>query len=129
MCENTAEMKGNPACDDWMPSAVCCLQVVASTAVLMILFSSSTISLSYLFNGMLNTHYAVVFAPICFAASLVGVTVVGRLVKRTGRSSILIIILTFLIATGTVLSAFFGGSKAIDDIRHHRNVGFRPFCQ
>ena len=88
MCENTAEMKGNPACDDWMPSAVCCLQVVASTAVLMILFSSSTISLSYLFNGMLNTHYAVVFAPICFAASLVGVTVVGRLVKRTGRSSI-----------------------------------------
>lgn len=104
-------------------------RVVASTAVLMILFSSSTISLSYLFNGMLNTHYAVVFAPICFVASLVGVTVVGRLVKRTGRSSILIIILTFLIAVGTVLSAFFGGSKAIDDIRHHRNIGFRPFCQ
>lgn len=105
------------------------MQVVASTSVLMILFSSSTISLSYLFNGMLNTHYAIVFAPICFAASLVGVIVVGRLVKRTGRSSILIMILTFLIATGTVLSAVFGGSKAIDDIRHHRNIKFQPFCQ
>ena len=94
----------------------------------MILFSSSTISLSYLFNGMLNTHYAVVFAPICFVASLIGVIVVGRLVKQTGRTSILIMILTFLIAMGTVLSAVFGGRKAIDDIRHHRHVGFQSFC-
>ena len=95
----------------------------------MILFSSSTISLSYLFNGMLNTHYAVVFAPICFVASLVGVTIIGRLVKRTGRSSILIMILTALIAAGTILSAVFGGSQAYNDIKHHHNIGFQPFCQ
>ena len=105
------------------------LQVVASTSVLMILFSSSTISLSYFFNGTLNTHYALVFAPICFVASLVGVTVVGRIVKKTGRSSILIFILTFLIAVGTLLSAVFGGRKAYDDIKHHRNIGFQPFCR
>lgn len=105
------------------------LQVVASTSVLMILFSSSTISLSYLFNGTLNTHYAIVFAPICFAASLVGVTVIGRLVKKTGRSSILIMILTLLIATGTILSAGFGGRQAFDDIKHHHNIGFQSFCQ
>ncbi|KAL3157342.1 hypothetical protein ABBQ32_011825 [Trebouxia sp. C0010 RCD-2024] len=104
-------------------------RVVASTSVLMILFSSSTIALSYLFNGMLNTHYALVFAPICFISSLVGVTVIGRLVRKTGRSSILIMILTALIAAGTFLSAIFGGSQAYDDIKHHHNVGFQPFCQ
>lgn len=113
----------------WLTPLLLGLQVIASTSVLMILFSSSTISLSYLFNGTLNTHYAIVFAPICFAASLVGVTVIGRLVKKTGRSSILIMILTVLIATGTILSAGFGGSQAFDDIKHHHNVGFQPLCQ
>ena len=33
-------------------------QVVASTAVMIILFSSSSISLSFYFNGLLNTSYA-----------------------------------------------------------------------
>ena len=33
-------------------------QVVASTAVMIILFGSSSISLSFYFNGLLNTSYA-----------------------------------------------------------------------
>ena len=47
-------------------------QVTASTAVLMILFSSSAIALSFYFQGLLNVSYAAVLAPACFVASLVG---------------------------------------------------------
>ena len=48
------------------------LQVTASTSVLMILFSSSAIALSFYFQGLLNVSYAQVIAPLCFAASLIG---------------------------------------------------------
>ena len=54
------------------------LQVVASTAVLIILMSSSTIALSYFFRGDLPLHYAAVLAPACFLSSLLGVILVGR---------------------------------------------------
>ncbi len=47
-------------------------QVCASTSVLMILFSSSAIAISLAFQGLLNVHYAVVFAPACFLGSLLG---------------------------------------------------------
>ncbi len=48
------------------------VQVTASTSVLMILFSSSAISLSFYFQHLLNTSYAQVLAPLCFVASLIG---------------------------------------------------------
>ena len=48
------------------------LQVCASTSVLMILFSSSAIAISLGFQGLLNVHYAAVFAPACFLGSLLG---------------------------------------------------------
>lgn len=47
-------------------------QVCASTSVLMILFSSSAIAISLAFQGLLNLHYAAVFAPACFLGSLLG---------------------------------------------------------
>ena len=144
-------------------------QVVASTAVMIILFGSSSISLSFYFNGLLNTSYAKARAkimvprdrkchsglrhtvcncqqlcctqrerkycalasahrpllascscsqsftaaaaaaasfpltgsllsrrclgPIAFVSSLLGVTVIGYLVRRSGRASIIIILM------------------------------------
>ncbi|CAI5472492.1 unnamed protein product [Closterium sp. Yama58-4] len=79
------------------------LQILASTSVFMILFSSSAISISFFFHGFLNTSYAAVFAPVAFLGSLVGVFVVGKIVRNTGRSSIVIFILAILIGLGGVL--------------------------
>ncbi len=104
------------------------VQVVAPTAVVMILFSSSTIALSYFFSGELNTQYAWVFSPICFVAAFIGVTMIGRVVRRSGRASLLIFILTGLIAVGTVLAAGFGGHRAYLDIKSGKNIGFGSFC-
>ncbi|CAI5462479.1 unnamed protein product [Closterium sp. Yama58-4] len=78
-------------------------QILASTSVFMILFSSSAISISFFFHGFLNTSYAAVFAPVAFLGSLVGVFVVGKIVRNTGRSSIIIFILAILIGLGGVL--------------------------
>ena len=59
------------------------VQVCASTSVLMILFSSSAIAISLSFQGLLNVHYAVVFAPACFLGSLLG----ARAWRRSYASS------------------------------------------
>jgi len=59
------------------------LQVTASTSVLMILFSSSAISLSFYFQHLLNTSYAQILAPACFVASLIGADLLPALSLRS----------------------------------------------
>ena len=104
------------------------LQVVASTAVLIILFGSSTISLTFLFNDMLNTSYSAVFAPIALVSSLLGVTVLGVLVRRSGRASIIILLMAAIIAAGTVSTVVFGGLRSYHEIQQGHDLGFKSFC-
>ena len=110
------------------PDRAGCVQVVASTAVLMILFSSSSIAISLSFEHLLNTSYALVYAPVAFAGSLVGVVVLGRLVQATGRPSITIWILTALILVGTLLTAGLGSARAWEDVEHGGRAAFKSFC-
>lgn len=104
------------------------MQVTASTAVLMILFSSSAIALSLSFQGLLNHSYALAFAPVCFLASLVGVTLIGRVVRQSGRASIIVIILTVVITAGTVVTGVFGGIRSYEQIVNGGDIGFHPIC-
>lgn len=104
------------------------VQVVASTALVIILFGSSTISLSFLFNGMLNTSYVQVYAPIVFVSSLIGVIGVGSLVRRSGRVSIIILLMGGIIAAGTVSTVVFGGLRSFHAIQEGRDIGFKSFC-
>lgn len=56
------------------------------------------------------------------------VLVVGRLIKRTGHTSIIVFILAFLIVAGTVLTAVFGGMRCFQEWRDGQSMGFKPFC-
>lgn len=94
----------------------------------MILFSSSAISLSLSFQNLLNHHYALVFAPIAFVASTIGVTVVGRIVRQSGRTSIIVIILTVLVAAGTITTAIFGGLRSYEQFVEGKDIHFHPLC-
>ena len=105
-----------------------CIQVVASTALVIILFGSSTISLSFLFNGMLNTSYVAVYAPLVFLSSLIGVIGVGSLVRRSGRVSIIILLMGAIIAAGTVSTVIFGGLRSYEAIKAGHDIGFKSFC-
>jgi hypothetical protein len=50
--------------------------------------------------GLLNTSYAEKIGPLSFVASLAGVTVLGRYVKKSGKASIIVYILGSLITVG-----------------------------
>ena len=69
-----------------------------------------------------------VFAPAAFVASLVGVNVVGRIIRRTGRTSIIIFVLTAMITLGAVLTGSQGLLRALEDYRAGRSMGFHSFC-
>lgn len=94
----------------------------------MILFSSSSIALSLAFQGLLNVSYVEVFAPLCFVCSLAGVAVMGQVVRNSGRTSVIVLILTGLIVTGTLLTAVLGGIRNIDSIRQGKDISFHKFC-
>lgn len=103
-------------------------QVVASTAVFIVFFSSSSIALSFYFQGLLNVSYAQVFDVAGFAASLVGVIVVGRIVRASGRPSIIIYILASMIALSATCTVLIGGYRAVSAWQAGEGSGFRPFC-
>lgn len=60
-------------------------QAAAATSTLMVLFSSSSAALSFGFGHQLNLHFALIFGLCCMGASLVGVLLVQRMVKRSGK--------------------------------------------
>ncbi|CAI5473042.1 unnamed protein product [Closterium sp. Yama58-4] len=119
---------GAPLFNPFMLSLGIPPQITASTSVMMVLFGSSSVSLSFLFLHRLNLAYAAVFAPTAFIASLLGVTIVGRIVKSTGRASIIIFILTAIIAVGTTLTVVLGAPRILDDVMNARNLWFHSLC-
>ena len=100
----------------------------AATSTLMILFSSSAATLSFAVNGNINAQYALVYAPCNFLSSLAGVFVVGRLVRKTGKSAMIVILLACLMAAGAVASAVSGGHQTLQDFRSGTNLTFTNFC-
>ena len=60
-------------------------QAAAATSTLMVLFSSSSAALSFGFGHQLNLHFALIFGLCCMGASLAGVLLVQRMVKRSGK--------------------------------------------
>ena len=100
----------------------------AATSTLMILFSSSAATLSFAVNGNINAQYALVYAPCNFLSSLAGVFIVGRIVRKTGKSAMIVILLACLMAAGAVASAVSGGHQTLQDFRSGTNLTFTNFC-
>ena len=73
-------------------------------------------------------QYATIFGGACFLSTAIGLLLINKLVQKTGRPSILVILLAALAAFGAVLTGVFKGGDAAQDLWHHRNVGFKPFC-
>ena len=68
------------------------------------------------------------FLAHLFMMLAAGVTVVGRIVKKSGRASIIIFILTGLIAAGCLLNAGVGGVRSYQNIKDGTDIGFHRFC-
>ena len=102
--------------------------VSSATSSVMVLFSASAATFAFAVSGRLNYQYALVYGGICAVASIFGVAVISRSVRRSGKGSRIVFILAFIISVGALMQAVFGGSAAVHDIRTGRHVSFSSLC-
>ena len=103
-------------------------KVAAATSNLMVLFSSSAAAIVYGLSGDLNLQISLIFGISCAVASLVGVFLISRAIDKSGKASIIIFLLSSIIAIGALMTGILGLKKAILDLIHKDHIGFSPLC-
>lgn len=73
-------------------------------------------------------QYALTYGGVNLVSSAIGVLLISRAVKRSGKASLVVMILAAIIAIGAVLSLATQGRRAILDLVHHADIGFSPLC-
>lgn len=104
-------------------------EVTAATCSFMVFFSSTMSAFQYVLLGMEHTHAALIFAIICFAASLLGLVVVQKAVHEYGRSSLIIFSVSIVMALSTVLMTSFGALDVWRNYISGKYMGFRLPCE
>lgn len=80
--------------------------VSTATSNFLVLFTSSSTSLQFILLGMMNYNYGLVCTICSTIGSYVGTIVIQRLMEKTGRNSVLIFSLVFVLAVSTVFIPF-----------------------
>ncbi|XP_057960356.1 sulfite exporter TauE/SafE family protein 5-like isoform X4 [Malania oleifera] len=81
-----------------------------------------------LLMGMEHTDAALVFAIICFVASLLGLMVVQRAIEKYGRASLIIFSVGTVMALSTILITSFGAVDVWRDYTTGKYMGFKLPC-
>lgn len=79
--------------------------VAASTSLLLVGASSSSASIEFALVGRLPYGWGVIMFALCAVAGVVGSSVIGRIVRASGRASAIVFLLVFVMAAGGVLTA------------------------
>lgn len=77
-------------------------KVSSATTATMVVVTSSSVAVIFVTSGLVPWSYAVFYFGVCFCGALVGKSRIDAYVKRTGRASILILILATIIALATI---------------------------
>lgn len=102
--------------------------VTAATSTLMILFSSSAATLSFAVAGHINREYALIYCVCNFVSSFAGVFLIGKVVRRNGKSAVIVLLLACIMAAGALASAGFGGYESLQNFRTGTNLEFSSIC-
>ncbi|KAK4421305.1 Sulfite exporter TauE/SafE family protein 2 [Sesamum alatum] len=103
-------------------------EVTAATCSFMVLFSSSMSAIQYLLLGMEHIYGALTYAAVCFVASLVGLTLVQRVIMKHGRASLIVFSVGTVMALSTVLITSFGAVDVWRDYTSGKSMGFKKPC-
>ncbi|PQP95496.1 uncharacterized protein Pyn_25417 [Prunus yedoensis var. nudiflora] len=103
-------------------------EVTAATCSFMVFFSSSMSAFQYLLLGMEHADTALIFAIMCFVASLLGLVVLQRAIKVYGRASLIVFSVSTVMALSTVLMTSFGALDVWRDYVSGKYMGFKLPC-
>ena len=79
--------------------------VAAATSATMILFTSLTATTSFIIHGLLEYEYAVVLGTVGFVATVIGQTIMNSLIKKSGRTSYIVLAIGVVVFLSAILIA------------------------
>ncbi|CAJ1369217.1 unnamed protein product, partial [Effrenium voratum] len=99
----------------------------ATTATTLFVMSTSTV-ISFLVQGTAQLDYSLWLGGATALGAVVGKAVVGWVVKRTQRPSVIMFLLGGIIAVSVVVMSITGLIDVVDDISQGNDLGFRDPC-
>ncbi|PON68313.1 Transmembrane protein TauE-like [Parasponia andersonii] len=105
------------------------IEVTSATATFIMLFSSSISIVEYYLLKRFPVPYALYFAIVAIVSAILGQTVLGKVIRSSGRTSIIIFILASMMFVGAISLGGVGIAHTIEKIEHHEYMGFENICK
>jgi len=102
--------------------------VSVATTGLMVLFTSSSTTMQYLFLGRLKLDYAIFFTLVGTVAAAIGNTVIHYVSRKYRKTWFVVAILAITIGLSAVLLGYVGYYRAIRSWLEGEDMGFRDIC-
>jgi uncharacterized membrane protein YfcA len=96
--------------------------VAGSTSMLMVMYSALANFISYNISGPVNNGYAFWLALWAMIGVILGVTGANKIVQKTGRQSIFIVLLGGVLIMITVVIVIFNILSAVDEVHDGENI-------
>ncbi|KAJ3680042.1 hypothetical protein LUZ60_016320 [Juncus effusus] len=103
-------------------------QTASATTTFMVLFSASMSMVQYTLLGVSAINEALIYATICFVASIVGLALLQRAVRQSGRASLVVFMVCVVMALSLVVIALFGAIDVWKQIKSGEYMGFKLPC-
>merc|ERR1719323_2933651 len=89
-------------------------EVCSATSATMILFTSAAATVSYLLFESLNPHYGIIVFCLGFFNTLIGQKALNAAVKKSGRNSIIVLLIGTIVAASAVAMGLESSGTIVD---------------
>ena len=104
--------------------------VSSATGMYMIMFSSAATSVMYATYNALDIPYALWLGTWSIIGFLFGVRIIERKVRESGRQSIIVYILAFILGISAILVPIFNGIEVYQDMQQGKDIWkMHDFCE
>ncbi|KAL5558810.1 hypothetical protein UlMin_035021 [Ulmus minor] len=103
-------------------------QVSSATATFGMTFSSSMSVIEYYLLNRFPVPYALYFTAVAAIAAYAGQTLMHWLIQKSGRASLIIFVLAFIVLLSTLSMGGSGIANMIGMIQRHEYMGFEDLC-
>ncbi|KAK7261583.1 hypothetical protein RIF29_27897 [Crotalaria pallida] len=104
-------------------------QVASATATFGMAFSSSLSVVQYYLLNRFPVPYALYLTLVAAVAAFIGQDIISKLVKRFGRASLIIFVLSFTVFVSTITLGGVGILDIIGKIQRNEYMGFENLCK
>ena len=104
-------------------------KVSGATGMFLVLFSTVNTCLINWLNGFLDVEYACWISTFSLLGSILGMAATDKVVKMTGKPSIMVWVLVFVFIISTISTPIFGGFSLRDEAQDGTDIyAFNSLC-